>query len=110
MRAWIGSSTPSISTTGHSTKSSTSLRLQLPWHGAGQTRPIMAGNGLAPTMRENADSCHGMPANGEMKMTIAAKWLGPCAADQKPGDMIMSNGMKINIRNMPSMGGGMPRH
>lgn len=52
----------------------------------------------------------GMPANGEMKMTIEAKWLGPCAADQKPGDMIMANGMKINIHNMPSMGGGMPRH
>ena len=32
-----------------------------------------------------------------MTMTMDAKWLGPCAADQKPGDMIMSNGMKINI-------------
>jgi hypothetical protein len=52
----------------------------------------------------------GMPANGEMKMTIEAKWLGPCAAGQKPGDMIMGNGMTINVRNMPSMGGGMPRH
>jgi hypothetical protein len=35
--------------------------------------------------------------DGKMIMTIAAKWLGPCAADQKPGDMIMSNGMKINV-------------
>jgi hypothetical protein len=33
-------------------------------------------------------------------MTIAAKWLGPCQADQKPGDMIMSNGMKMNLRDM----------
>jgi hypothetical protein len=51
----------------------------------------------------------GMPANGGMKMTVEAKWIGPCAADQKPGDMIMGNGMKMNIRDVPSMGGGMPR-
>ena len=50
----------------------------------------------------------GLVAYPPMKMTVEAKWLGPCAADQKPGDMIMSNGMKMNIRNMPSMG-GMPR-
>jgi Protein of unknown function (DUF3617) len=35
--------------------------------------------------------------DGNMTMTMDAKWLGPCAADQKPGDVIMSNGMKINI-------------
>ncbi len=35
--------------------------------------------------------------DGKMTMTMDAKWLGPCAADQKPGDIIMSNGMKINI-------------
>ena len=34
---------------------------------------------------------------GEMIMTIDAKRLGPCKADQKPGDMIMSNGRTINI-------------
>ena len=38
----------------------------------------------------------GIPA-GARTMTMSAKWLGPCAADQRPGDMIMSNGMKINI-------------
>jgi hypothetical protein len=36
----------------------------------------------------------------ETHMTIAAKWLGPCAADQRPGDMIMSNGMKMNVLEM----------
>jgi hypothetical protein len=52
----------------------------------------------------------GMPPSGAMKMTIEAKWLGPCAGDQKPGDMIMGNGMKMNIRDMQQMqgGGGMP--
>jgi len=37
-------------------------------------------------------------------ITIAAKWIGPCAADQKPGDMIMANGMKMNIIDMQKMG------
>lgn len=36
---------------------------------------------------------HGMT---ESAMTVAAKWLGPCAAGQKPGEMILPNGMKIN--------------
>jgi len=30
---------------------------------------------------------------------IEAKWLGPCKADQKPGDMILGNGMKINMND-----------
>ena len=36
-----------------------------------------------------------------------AKWLGPCAADQKPGDMIMPNGMKLNIQNLPNLQEGL---
>ena len=38
--------------------------------------------------------------DSKMIMTMDAKWLGPCAADQKPGDLIMSNGMKINVPEM----------
>jgi hypothetical protein len=37
---------------------------------------------------------------GKTTMTMAAKWLGPCTGDQKPGDMIMGNGMKMNILDM----------
>jgi hypothetical protein len=37
-------------------------------------------------------------------ITMAAKWIGPCAADQKPGDMIMANGMKINIMDAQKLG------
>jgi hypothetical protein len=33
-------------------------------------------------------------------ITLEAKWLGPCAPDQKPGDTIMSNGVKMNIIDM----------
>jgi Protein of unknown function (DUF3617) len=39
---------------------------------------------------------------GAANMTIVAKWLGPCAKDQKPGDVIMPGGSKINIPEMRS--------
>jgi Protein of unknown function (DUF3617) len=42
---------------------------------------------------------------GKSTMTMVAKWLGPCAAGQKPGDMIMANGMKINVLEMRKRGG-----
>ena len=29
-----------------------------------------------------------------------AKWTGPCPPDMKPGDLIMGNGMKINLRDL----------
>jgi hypothetical protein len=45
---------------------------------------------------------------GSRTMTLTATWLGPCAADQKPGDMIMPNGMKINILDMQNR--GLPQH
>ncbi len=32
--------------------------------------------------------------------TMTAKWTGPCAAGQKPGDVIMGNGFKMNIFEM----------
>ncbi len=48
--------------------------------------------------------------------TMNAKWLSPCAADQKPGDMIMTNGLKINLLDLqkgirpPGMPGAPPAH
>jgi Protein of unknown function (DUF3617) len=33
----------------------------------------------------------------EMTETQEAKWLGPCTADQKPGDIIWSDGCKRNV-------------
>ncbi|HTV35337.1 MAG TPA: DUF3617 family protein [Xanthobacteraceae bacterium] len=34
-------------------------------------------------------------------MTLSGKWLGPCAADQKPGDVMLPNGAKFNILKLP---------
>jgi hypothetical protein len=53
--------------------------------------------------REGGPPTPGVAANGESHMTIAAKWVGPCAADQKPGDVIMANGMKMNVIDLQKM-------
>jgi hypothetical protein len=54
--------------------------------------------------REGGPAVPGMPTDGSSSMTIDGKWLGPCAADQKPGDMIIA-GRKMNIRDMPNVPG-----
>lgn len=33
-------------------------------------------------------------------MTLEAKYVGACKADQKPGDVLMAGGMKVNIKDM----------
>ena len=40
---------------------------------------------------------HGMK---EMKMVQEARWLGPCKASQKPGDVIMPGMQKFNMQEM----------
>ena len=40
---------------------------------------------------------------GQITVTMEAKWLGPCKGDQKPGDMILPGGMKINVNDMRKM-------
>jgi len=56
------------------------------------------------TKREGASPA-GQRAYGETHMKIEAKWLGACAAGQKPGDVIMSNGMTMNVLDMQKMRG-----
>jgi hypothetical protein len=63
------------------------------------------------SQREGGPAVPGRPANGTTGMTIEAKWMGACKSDQKPGDMIMAGGRKINIRdlqNLPGRPGGPP--
>ncbi len=50
----------------------------------------------------------GMPADGTTNMTLDAKWAGACKPDQRPGDMIMADGRKINIRDLQTMQGMRP--
>jgi Protein of unknown function (DUF3617) len=59
--------------------------------------------------REGGGSAMMAPA-GDGKVAMEAKWTGACKSDQKPGDMIMPGGMKMNIADMQKMrqgGGGM---
>jgi hypothetical protein len=34
------------------------------------------------------------------KMMMEGKWLGACPADQKPGDVTMANGVRVNIPDL----------
>jgi hypothetical protein len=60
--------------------------------------------------REGGPNIPGMPAGGTSNLTIEAKWLGACAADQKPGDIIMAGGRKINVRDMQNMMKSLPKN
>jgi hypothetical protein len=44
----------------------------------------------------------------DTNMTLEAKWLGACPADQKPGDIVMPGGFRMNITDMEKMKGLMP--
>lgn len=54
--------------------------------------------------RQGGRAIPGAPS-GETHMMIAAKWLGPCATGQRPGDVMMGNGMKMNVLDLQKAGG-----
>jgi hypothetical protein len=55
--------------------------------------------------RQGGRPIPGAAPGGESHMTIAAKWLGPCAAGQRPGDVMIGNGMKMNVLELQKTGG-----
>lgn len=42
-------------------------------------------------------------------MTLEAKWLGPCKPEQKPGDIVMPGGFRLNINDMDKLKNLLPR-
>jgi hypothetical protein len=42
-------------------------------------------------------------------VTIEAKWLGACKPDQKPGDVVMPGGFKINLKDAQKLKGLLPK-
>jgi hypothetical protein len=46
---------------------------------------------------------------GDSTTTIEAKWLGACKPDQKPGDIILPGGMKMNIKDMEKLKAMIPK-
>ena len=65
----------------------------------------------AYTVKSTSHS-QGGPANvtRDSTTTIEAKWLGACKADQKPGDIVMPGGMKMNILDLDKLKAMMPKH
>jgi hypothetical protein len=65
---------------------------------------VMSGD-FNTAYRMESKSSYSPPLMGRAEGTsvMEARWIGPCKADQKPGDMVMSNGMKMNVLDM--MGG-----
>lgn len=65
------------------------------------THAIVTGD-LSTGYRMDSTSTYKPPMMGktEAKAVIDARWVSACKADQKPGDMIMSNGMKMNVLEM----------
>lgn len=55
--------------------------------------------------RVEAQSTYEPPMMGrkESRTVIDARWLGPCKAGQRAGDMIMPNGMTMNMNDMMKM-------
>jgi len=50
------------------------------------------------------------PANlHDTTMAIEAKWLGACKPDQKPGDIVMPGGFKLNIKDAEKLKGLLPK-
>jgi hypothetical protein len=41
--------------------------------------------------------------------TIEAKWLGACKPDQKPGDIVMPGGFKMNVKDAEKLKGLTPK-
>jgi hypothetical protein len=64
----------------------------------------------AYTVKSTAHSERGpAAAPRDTTTTIEAKWLGACKADQKPGDIVMPGGMKMNIKDMEKLKAMIPK-
>jgi hypothetical protein len=48
-------------------------------------------------------------AGRDSTTTIEAKWLGPCKADQKPGDIVMPGGFKMNVKDAAKLKDLLPK-
>lgn len=66
------------------------------------TRAVFSGR-FDSNYRADIKSAYNPPMHGmkESQVSIQAKWLGACKAGQKPGDIIMPNGMMVNPGTMP---------
>ena len=64
----------------------------------------------AYTVKTTSHSEHGPTGlPHDSAMTIEAKWLGACKPDQKPGDIVMPGGFKMNVKDAEKLKGLSPK-
>ena len=63
----------------------------------------------AYSVKTTSHSEQGPAGARDTTMTIEAKWLGACKADQKPGDIVMPGGFKMNVKDMQKLKGLLPK-
>ncbi len=68
-----------------------------------KTHAVIAGSFDSAYKMTVTSQGEGTPGN-DITLSLEAKWVGPCASDQKPGDLVMGNGMKLNIIDAQKQG------
>jgi hypothetical protein len=63
----------------------------------------------AYTVKTSSHSEGGPAGLRDATMTIEAKWLGACKPDQKPGDIVMPGGFRLNIKDAEKLKGLVPK-
>lgn len=63
----------------------------------------------AYTVKVTSHSEGGKLGTHDSKMTLTAKWAGACKADQKPGDIVMPGGLKMNLHDLQKLKAMMPK-
>jgi Protein of unknown function (DUF3617) len=63
----------------------------------------------AYTVKSTAHSDKGAGGVHDVTSTIEAKWLGPCKPDQKPGDIVMPGGFKMNVKDADKLKNLLPK-
>ena len=63
----------------------------------------------AYTVKTTTHSDRGPAGLHDTTIAIEAKWLGACKPDQKPGDIVMPGGFKMNIKDADKLKGLLPK-
>ena len=63
----------------------------------------------AYTVKTTTHSDRGPAGLHDVTMAIEAKYLGACKPDQKPGDIVMPGGFKMNVKDAEKLKGLMPK-
>jgi hypothetical protein len=63
----------------------------------------------AYTVKVTSHSQGGPSGPRDTTMTLEAKWLGACKADQKPGDIVMPGGRTMNVKDLEKLKATAPK-